>query len=76
LVVLTNATRGAHDLMADVSWFVQDFNNGTFVSPVPLNAEPKGPERYAGQSSALMQQTRQSNLARLPLSLSPVQAGI
>jgi len=54
LVVLTNETRGAHGLMADISWFVQNFNTATFAAPVPLNAPQKGPERYAGQSSILL----------------------
>ncbi|MCL1844833.1 MAG: class A beta-lactamase-related serine hydrolase [Defluviitaleaceae bacterium] len=65
LVVLTNSTRGAHGLMADVSWFMQDFNHATFVAPVPLNSTPKGPERYSGQSASLMQQSAQQKIALL-----------
>jgi len=54
LVVLTNMTRGAHNLFADVSWFVQDFNHATFVEPIPVNIQPKGPERRSGQAEMFL----------------------
>jgi len=50
LVVLSNMERGAHDLFEEISWFVQDFNNRTFVAPVPLDAPVKGPALYDGTS--------------------------
>jgi beta-lactamase class A len=51
LVVLSNMERGAHDIFKDISRFVQDYNDRTFVSNVPLNAPMKGPEVYSGQSA-------------------------
>ncbi|MCL2223781.1 MAG: class A beta-lactamase-related serine hydrolase [Defluviitaleaceae bacterium] len=44
LVILSNMERGAHEMFERVSWFVQDFNNNTFVAPVMLNAPQKGPQ--------------------------------
>jgi len=45
LVILSNMERGAHDLFAEISWFMQDFNHRFFVAPTPANAPIKGPER-------------------------------
>jgi beta-lactamase class A len=50
LVVLSNMERGAHDIFEDISWFVQGFNNRTFVAPTILTAPPKGPGGYAADS--------------------------
>jgi len=50
LVILSNMERGAHDLFEDISWFVQDFNHRTFVSPSLLNAPIKGPEVFGRQT--------------------------
>jgi hypothetical protein len=51
LVILSNMERGAHALFEEISWFVQDFNHRTFVSPSLLNAPVKGPAVYNGQSA-------------------------
>ncbi|MCL2048700.1 MAG: serine hydrolase [Defluviitaleaceae bacterium] len=51
LIVLSNMERGAHDTFADISWFVQKFNNRTFVRPSPLDAPFCGPEMYAEQTA-------------------------
>jgi hypothetical protein len=48
LVILSNMERGAHDLFGEISWFVQAFNDRTFVSSSLLNAAPSGPEVFSG----------------------------
>jgi beta-lactamase class A len=47
LVILSNMERGAHDLFAEISWFVENFNNRHFVSPTPLDSPLKGPDENA-----------------------------
>ncbi|MCL1882462.1 MAG: serine hydrolase [Defluviitaleaceae bacterium] len=46
LIILSNMERGAHDLFEEISWFIQDFNHRTFVTPHILNAPIQGPQSY------------------------------
>ena len=48
LIILSNMDRGAHELFAEISWFIQDFNNRTFVSPRSLGVIITAPADLVG----------------------------